>query len=151
MKTHRLPLPIRITALLGLLATLAAGPAAAQPLTVLTAGAFKQVVVALQPAFEARSGSTVRVDNDTAGALVKRIQGGEAFDVVILPPASLAALGAKVDAASVRPVAQVAIGVAVKAGAPLPPLATVDDFKQAVLSARKVAYIDPASGGSSGI
>ena len=49
----------------------------------------------------------------------------------------------EVDAASVKPVAKAVIGVAVKAGQPLPPLATVEDFKQAVLRAHKVAYIDP--------
>ena len=50
-----------------------------------------------------------------------------------------------------RPVARVAIGVAVKTGSARPTLETVDQFKEAVLRARKVAYIDPASGGSSGI
>ena len=64
--------------------------------------------------------------------------------------ADLARAG-EVDAASVQPVAKAVIGVAVKAGQPLPPLATVEDFKQAVLRAHKVAYIDPASGGCSGI
>jgi molybdate transport system substrate-binding protein len=45
----------------------------------------------------------------------------------------------------------VAIGVAVKQGAPLPALKTVEDFQAAVRNARKVAIINPASGGSSGI
>jgi molybdate transport system substrate-binding protein len=39
----------------------------------------------------------------------------------------------------------------VKAGAPMPNVATVDDFKKALLAAKSVSYIDPASGGSSGI
>jgi molybdate transport system substrate-binding protein len=73
--------------------------------------------------------------------------------VVILPPSGLDALAkaGRIDPSSVRPVARVAIGVAVKAGAPRPALDTVEQFKEAVLRARKVAYIDPASGGSSGI
>jgi len=41
--------------------------------------------------------------------------------------------------------------VAVKSGAPRPRIDSVADFKQALLDARKVAYIDPAAGGSSGI
>jgi molybdate transport system substrate-binding protein len=45
----------------------------------------------------------------------------------------------------------VGIGVAVRQGAPLPPMADVEDFKRAVLGARKLAYIDPQAGGSSGI
>ena len=141
------------TLLFLLIAALHCASASAQPLRVLTAGAFKQVVVSFVPAFEATHGVKVDVLNDTAGALIKRIAAGEAFDLVFLTPAGLAELAraGKVDAPSVKPIAKVVIGVAVKAGQPLPPLATVEDFKQAVLRAGKVAYIDPASGGSSGI
>ena len=39
----------------------------------------------------------------------------------------------------------------VRAGAPQPDVSSVDAFKQALLAAKSVAYIDPASGGSSGI
>ncbi len=141
------------TLFLLLFAAIHCAPASAQTLRVLTAGAFRQVVVNVVPAFEAAHGVKVEVQNDTAGALLKRVAAGEAFDVIFLTPAGLAELAraGKVDAASVKPVAKVVIGVAVKAGQPLPPLATVEDFKQAVLRANKVAYIDPASGGSSGI
>ena len=141
------------TFLLLLVAALHCASASAQSLRVLTTGAFKQVVVHFVPAFEAAQGVKVEVQNDTAGALLKRIAAGETFDVVFLTPAGLADLAraGKVDAASIKPVAKVAIGVAVKAGQPAPPLATVEDFKQAVLRAGSVAYIDPASGGSSGI
>jgi len=48
-------------------------------------------------------------------------------------------------------VAKVGIGVAVKAGAPLPDIATVEAFRRTLLAARSVAYIDPKAGGSSGI
>ena len=39
----------------------------------------------------------------------------------------------------------------VKAGAPAPDISSVEAFKRALLAAKSVAYIDPASGGSSGI
>ena len=39
----------------------------------------------------------------------------------------------------------------VKEGAPAPDVSNVDAFKKALLTAKMVAYIDPASGGSSGI
>ena len=38
-----------------------------------------------------------------------------------------------------------------KEGAPKPDVSTVEAFKRALLAAKSVAYIDPASGGSSGI
>ena len=132
---------------------MAAVTAQADTLKVLTAGAFKQVVVAMAPAFEARTGHRLDIQNDTAGALVKRIGAGERFDVLMLTPAALKTLAAegRVAPDSVTLLATVDIGVAVKAGSPRPRIDTVADFKQALLDARKVAYIDPAAGGSSGI
>jgi molybdate transport system substrate-binding protein len=56
---------------------LVAAPAGAAELTVLTAGAFKPVAAALVLAFEARTGDTVILRNDTAGGRVRRIEGGE--------------------------------------------------------------------------
>jgi molybdate transport system substrate-binding protein len=132
---------------------LAAHAAHADTIKVLTTGAFKQVVVAMVPAFEARTGHKVIVDNDTAGALVKRINAGETFDVLVLTPGGLKPFAAdgRVVGESVVNLARVGIGVAVKSGAPKPAIGTVDEFKATVLAARKVAYIDPAAGGSSGI
>lgn len=127
--------------------------AASAELKVLTAGAFKPVVMALAPEFEARTGHKLTVENDTAGALVRRITTGEAFDLVVLTPAALAQLAqaGKVTAGASVPLARVAIGVAVKRGAPAPDISTVAAFRHALLGARAVAYIDPAAGGSSGI
>jgi molybdate transport system substrate-binding protein len=127
--------------------------AAAAEIKVLTAGAFKQVVVALIPEFEKQTGHKVILDNDTAGALQKRIEGGEAFDVAFITPGvinDLAKKGKIVEGSGV-PLARVGVGVMVKAGAPKPDVSTVEAFKQALLAAKSVAYIDPASGGSSGI
>jgi molybdate transport system substrate-binding protein len=78
----------RTLALAFSLLTLCTGALAAD-LKVLTAGAFKQVLVALAPDFERRTGHKLSIDNDTAGALQKRIAGGEAFDLVVSSPASL--------------------------------------------------------------
>ena len=131
----------------------ACGTAQADTIKVLTTGAFKQVVVALAPGYEAKTGHQLDIQNDTAGALSKRIADGETFDVLVLTPAGLQALATRgvVDAGSITPLAKVAIGVAVKTGATKPAIATVDEFKQALVQAKHVAFIDPQSGGSSGI
>ena len=130
-----------------------ASAAIAADLKVLTAGAFKPVVTAVVADFEKQSGHKVTVENDTAGALLKRIGGGEAFDLVVLTPGALDELtkAGKIAPGSATKLARVAIGVAVKRGAPLPDISTVAAFQNALLSARAVAYIDPAAGGSSGI
>ena len=128
------------------------GTAAAE-IKVLTAGAFKQVVLALVPDFEKQTGHKVTVDNDTAGGLKKRIEGGEAFDVAVITPGVVDDLIAKgkIAAGSRVNLASVGVGVVVKEGAPKPDVSTVEAFKRALLAAKSVAYIDPASGGSSGI
>jgi molybdate transport system substrate-binding protein len=125
----------------------------AETIKVLTAGAFKAVVLEIIPAFEKDTGHKVVLDNDTVGGLSKRITGGESFDFVIGTPNSLAALAKDglVTNESVKPVARVGIGIAMKEGIALPPLKTVDEFKAALLAAKKITYIDPAAGGSSGI
>lgn len=127
--------------------------ASAQTLKVLTAGAIKPVVMAFVPGFQSRTGVEVVVQNDTAGGLLKRIQAGEAFDVVLLTAAGLESLSVagKVDSSTTKAIAKIGIGVAVKTGTTAPSIGTVDQFKSTLLNARKVAYIDPASGGSSGI
>lgn len=127
--------------------------ASAETLKVLTTGAFKQVVVAVAADYEKRTGHKIDIQNDTAGAVTKRVTEGESFDVLVLTPTGLKTLGSSghIDASSILPLAKVAIGVAVKQGAPLPALKTVEDFQAAVRNARKVAIINPASGGSSGI
>src|SRR5499425_1580550 len=145
------------TVLLGLaMVLMAAGApraAAGAEIKVLTAGAFKQVLLALVPDFERTSGHKVTVENDTVGALTKRIEGGEAFDLAVLTPKAVDDLAkeGKFVAGSRANLARVGVGVVVKDGTPEPDISSVDAFKQALLAAKSVAYIDPASGGSSGI
>jgi molybdate transport system substrate-binding protein len=127
--------------------------AAGAEIKVLTAGAFKQVLLALVPDFERTSGHKLTVENDTVGALTKRIAGGEAFDLAVLTPKAVDDLAkeGKFAAGSRANLARVGVGVVVKDGTPKPDISSVAAFKQALLAAKSVAYIDPAAGGSSGI
>lgn len=150
----RLTLPLLMTVCL----TVATTGATASDIKVLTAGAYKPVVLALQADFEAQTGHRLLAENDTAGALQRRVMAGEAFDVLVITPAALAQLvqagkvvdGSKNQGANQK-LARVAIGVAVKNGSVLPDISTVSAFQNALLAARAIAYIDPAAGGSSGI
>jgi molybdate transport system substrate-binding protein len=135
-------------------AALSSSGAQALELKVLTAGAFRSTVAALGPEYEKASGNKLIIDGDTAGALIKRIEGGDTdFDVVVMTPAGIDELAAKGKLARGSRVnlARVGVGVMVKAGAPQPDISSVDAFKKAVLAAKSVSFIDPASGGSSGI
>ncbi|MEH2477640.1 molybdate transport system substrate-binding protein [Nitrobacteraceae bacterium AZCC 2146] len=125
-------------------------PAQAETLKVLTAGAFKQVLLAVLPQYQAM-GHDVQWETDTVGGLVRRIEAGEGFDVVFASPAALEQLRKSGKVGGDVDLARVGVGVAVKEGAAKPDISTVDGFRRALLAAKAVAYIDPASGGSSGI
>ncbi len=124
----------------------------AAEIKLLTAGAMRSVVDALLPDFEKKTGHKVVLDNGTAGALARRIEGGEAFDLAIITPAVVDDLAKKGKIAGTRiDLAKVGMGVGVKEGAAVPDIRSVDAFKRALLEAKSVAYIDPKAGGSSGI
>jgi molybdate transport system substrate-binding protein len=134
-------------------AALCTSVARAAELKLLTAGAFKSTVVALLPEYEKASGNKVSVENDTVGALMKRIEAGEGFDVVVMTPETVDKLTGegKVISGSRTNLARVGVGVMVKRGANKPDISTVEAFKKALIEAKSVSFIDPASGGSSGI
>ncbi|WP_053220985.1 molybdate ABC transporter substrate-binding protein [Methylobacterium indicum] len=130
-----------------------ATPAPAAEITLLTTGAYKPVAAALVPAFERRTGHHVAIRNETAGAVAQAIRDGARADLVVLTPGGFDALirDGRLSGAPPVPLAQVGIGVAVRDGAPAPDIGTVAGFREALLRARAVAMVDPASGGSSGI
>jgi molybdate transport system substrate-binding protein len=132
------------------LSTTASGAA---ELKLLTAGAFKATAMELLPEYEKASGNKVTVETETVGALMKRIEAGESFDVVVMTPETVDKLAGegKVISGSRTNLARVGVGVMVKAGASKPDISTVEAFKKALLDAKSVSFIDPASGGSSGI
>jgi molybdate transport system substrate-binding protein len=144
---------MRASFILAAASLVAAVTANAAEMKILTAGAMKAVVLELVPAFEKETGHKAVVDNDTAGGLARRIAGGEPFDLAVITPGVINDLAAKgkIVADSRVSVARVGVGIMVKEGAPAPDVGTVEAFKRALIAARTVAYIDPASGGSSGI
>ena len=141
--------------LVALIAACCLGPVQSQAaeIKLLTTGAFKQVVLALVPDYERQTGNKVTVMNDTAGGVKARVEKGEDIDVAVATPKILNELlaGGKIQSGSETKLAQAGVGVMVKEGAPKPDIGTVEAFKQALLNAKSVAYIDPKSGGSSGI
>jgi molybdate transport system substrate-binding protein len=125
---------------------------AAAEVRVLTAGAMKETILALVPDFERATGHKIMLDNDTAGALSRRIEGGEAVDLAVVTSTVIDGLIGKGKLAPGRvDLATVGIGVAVKTGAPLPDISSLDAFKRLLLAAKSIAQVDPASGGTSGI
>lgn len=129
-----------------------ARPAWAETVTVMSAGAFRAVVEAVSPGHMAATGDRVVIINDTAGGLARRIAAGEAFDLAVITPGAINDLAAKGKVVGPAiPLARVGIGVAVRTGTALPDISTEAAFKASLLAVRRIAMIDPAAGGSSGI
>jgi molybdate transport system substrate-binding protein len=119
---------------------------------VLVGGAVTEPVREAGAAFTRSSGNRFVYVSDTTGALQKRLASGEKADLVVLASPGMDALQKAnlVVAATRVDVARALIGVGVRAGAPGPDLSTPETFKAALLKARSVSYVNPASGGTSG-
>jgi molybdate transport system substrate-binding protein len=120
---------------------------------VLSSGALKLALTKLNQDFQTSSGNSVVAQYGPAGAIADRTQKGEAADVVIVTRPQLKRLEeqGKIVRGSGVDIAGIALGVAVRKGAPKPDIGTVEAFKRTLLSARSIGYRDPATGSTSGI
>ena len=108
---------------------------------------------ALVPQFEKANGCRLDIAWNTAPVLVKRLQGGETADVLILNRAGMDTMtrDGRALAGSETTLASSATALAVKAGAPRPDISTPEALKRTLIAARAISYSDPAAGGASGI
>ncbi|HKW95935.1 MAG TPA: substrate-binding domain-containing protein [Methylomirabilota bacterium] len=130
-----------------------AGVAGADDVKVLCAGAVRSVVSELAATFRQEAGHSVSLSFGTVGVNRKKLMGGEPVDVVILTDVAIdevTAAGAVVPG-SRADIARTGMGLAVREGAPRPDISTPDAFKQTLLAARSLVYVDPAQGATSGI
>lgn len=125
----------------------------AEELTVMTSGGFTAAYQGLAPAYAKSSANTLNtVLGPSMGkapeAIPNRLARGEHADVVIMVGYALDELikQGKVDPDSRVELADSRIGMAVKAGAGTPSIATDAELKKVLLGARSVAYSDSASG-----
>ena len=131
--------------LLCALFTLTAGGAMAAEIRVLSAGAVEPGLRAAAAAFKKQSGHDVNITFNTAPEIRKRIGAGEAFDVVIAPPAALDEFAGKVTADRVA-LGRVGLGVAVRPGAAVPDISSGEALKRSVLAAESIVYNRASSG-----
>jgi molybdate transport system substrate-binding protein len=139
------------SALVALALTAAAGAVCAADLKVFSTTALTELWQELKPKFEAR-GHKLELVLQPSGALAKRIAGGEAGDAIVSTTTGVEGLdkGGKIAAGTTRVLASSGMGIAVLKGAPKPDISTPEAFRKALLSAKSVAYSDPAGGGASG-
>lgn len=122
--------------------------AQAAEIRLLAAGAIKEIFLELAAPFESSTGNKVVAIWTGSADIKKRIGAGEAFDLVIVgaPDVDAFIKDGKMVAGSRVDIAGSGVGVAVKAGAPKPDIATSEAVKKALLAARTVAYSSGASG-----
>jgi molybdate transport system substrate-binding protein len=135
-------------AIFALIATSASSAGAAE-IRVLAPRAVATMLGALAGDFERASGHKLDVSVDLAAVLVRRVNAGEAFDVVIVAPAQIDALAkdGKVLGDTRANLVRSGIGVEVRAGAPKPDVSTVDAFKRALIAAKSIAYLKEGQSG----
>jgi len=120
----------------------------AKQIAILSAGAVKPGLLAVVAAFREEMRREATVSFSTAPAIAERIRGGEAFDVVIAPPRLLDDLTASRHLLGNDRVAigRIGVGVLVRAGEPLPTIASVEDFKRSVLNTESLVYNQASTG-----
>lgn len=117
-------------------------------LTGISSMATRALLAELSAAHAQRSGTAVAIESVGGVDAAKRVQAGEAFDVVVLAADALARLAAAghVVAGSVAALVHSGVAVAVKAGAPRPDLSSEEAVRRAVLAARSIGYSTGPSG-----
>jgi molybdate transport system substrate-binding protein len=128
-------------------------PASADEIRLLSAAAMQSVFKEIAGEFERSSGHKLSIAYGTIGGVNERVLKGETADVVI---GSTLIMPGLVKEGRIRPdslatICRTGIALVVPAGDPKPPMASVEDFKRAVLVARVLVYSDPDRGGAAGI
>jgi molybdate transport system substrate-binding protein len=131
-----------VGAAFGLL-VMAACPAQSAELKIFGSRVTKMVVDSIGPQFEQATGHKLVVLTDVAASLKRRIEQGEPFDLAVLVNFQTDALikTGKLLADTRTDLMKAGIGVAVRRGAAVPDITTVDAFKQTLLSVKSITYL----------
>ena len=116
--------------------------------TVLSSGAVEPGLRAALAAYDKERGEAIAVTFNTAPQIRERVESkGETFDVVIVPPAVMDAFAqaGRVEAKRVT-LGRVGQGMAVRPGAPVPEISSVEAMTRALLEADSVVF-NRATGG----
>jgi molybdate transport system substrate-binding protein len=124
---------------------------AEEPVRLLATGVFATALRSLAGPFEEARGHKLQISIANAGEVASRVVAGEAADLVMSSSAGIRAL-AQQNALVLNEIVigKMRLGVAVKSGAAIPDLTSVEAVRTLLLSAATVAYIDPNGGGTSG-
>jgi molybdate transport system substrate-binding protein len=116
-----------------------------ESLRLLSGGAAQALVEALAPAFREATGLRVEGTFGAVGAMREKLLAGEPCDLVILTQALVEDLARQgpVLADGITPLGTVKTGLAVKAGAQRPEVASADDLRRVLAGASAIYFPDP--------
>lgn len=136
-----------------MLLLLSSAPLPAQSeVTLIAPGGIRAAIQQLIPDFERRTGYKVKATFGSGLGTKQQVARGEAFDVpIVQPPYPEVLASGQVIPGSAKPLASVAVGVAVRQGAPKPDISTPGAVKRALLAATSVSYPNPAGGAAAGV
>jgi molybdate transport system substrate-binding protein len=118
------------------------------PLRAISSMATRQVLAELAERYRLATGTEVQIESVGGVDAARRVEAGEAFDLVFLASDALdkLAAGGHVQPESRRAIVDSSVAIAVKAGAPQPDVASEDALRRAVLAARSIGYSTGPSG-----
>jgi molybdate transport system substrate-binding protein len=124
-------------------------PVATAQITVFSSNGFQAVMEELAPRFERAKNRKVAVTYDLAATLRRRIEEGQAFDLAILTPAAIDDLvkAGRIAGDSRTELARAGLGLAVRAGARKPNVATNESFKRTLVDAKSLSYVKEGASG----
>ena len=141
--------------LLAIVVTALCGSQAARAQTEITLigpGGVRAAVEQMIPDFERKTGYKVKATFGSGLGTKAQVTKGEPFDVpIVQPPYPELLASGNVVASSAKPLATVAVGVAVRKGAPKPDISTPDAVKKTLLAAKSVTFPNPAGGAAAGV
>jgi molybdate transport system substrate-binding protein len=124
------------------------GSAHAAEIDAMITTAMKAAVDELASPFERASGHVLRITYGPSGGLARRLNAGEAADLVVVDSKALDELIKQGKVVAGRTdVARTGIGIAVRKGAPKPDVSSPEALKRALLDAKSIAHTAPAGGG----
>lgn len=131
---------------------IAASPATAAEIRVISAAVMKPVLTDLVDEFERTTGHKLRISYEPAGAARNRVASGERFDVIILqrPAAEEMMRQSRIELTGMTTFARSGIALAIRNGIKKPDIGTIEAFRDVLLAAKSISYPDPALGHAAG-